>query len=195
MKVEETSLPGVKILAPRRFDDHRGFFSETWSRQTLRSVGIDVDFVQDNHSVSRAAGTVRGLHFQRPPRAQDKLIRVARGAVLDVAVDLRVGSPTYGRWTSTEISVQRWNQLFLPAGFAHGFCTLESDTHVLYKVSERYAPELAGGLAWDDPDLAIAWPPMERYVLSDRDRAWPRLVDVESPFRFDSRNSTDPAPP
>lgn len=186
VQVKGTHLPGVRILRPRRFEDARGFFSETYSRQALRSVGIDVDFVQDNHSFSRAVGTVRGLHYQAPPAAQHKLIRVARGSVLDVAVDLRRDAPTYGSWTSVELSAERWNQVFVPAGFAHGFCTLEPDTHVLYKVSAPYAPELEGGLAWNDPDLDIRWPTLERYVLSDRDRALPAFAELESPFLRDT---------
>ncbi|HZD04113.1 MAG TPA: dTDP-4-dehydrorhamnose 3,5-epimerase [Longimicrobiales bacterium] len=195
MKVEETALPGVTVLVPPRFEDDRGFFSETYSRRALRSVGIEVGFVQDNHSFSRSAGTIRGLHYQAPPMAQEKLIRVMRGSVLDVAVDIRVGSPTYGTWTSVEVSAERWNQVFVPAGFAHGFCTLEPDTHVLYKVSAPWAPELEAGLAWDDPDLAIRWPPLERYLLSDKDRALPAFAGLESPFRYDASGPDAPGRP
>jgi dTDP-4-dehydrorhamnose 3,5-epimerase len=179
MRVEETPIPGVKVLIPRRFEDARGFFSETYSREAFRDAGIDVEFLQDNHSFSRAAGTIRGLHYQVPPFAQDKLVRVVQGAILDVAVDLRARSPTYARWTAVEVSSERGNQVFLPAGCAHGFCTLEPDTHVLYKVSAAYAPGCERGLAWDDPDLAIRWPALERYVLSDRDRALPSLAELE----------------
>lgn len=183
MTVEETTIAGVKVLTPKRYGDERGFLSETYSVATMKAAGIDVPIVQENHSFSRTPGTVRGLHFQAPPHGQKKLIRVLRGAIFDVAVDIRVGSPTYGAWTSVELSDDRWNQLFLPAGFAHGFCTLTPDAHVLYKVSAGYAPESEGGLAWDDPELAITWPPMERYILSERDRAWPTLSTFESPFR------------
>lgn len=194
MEVVDGGLQGVKILAPPRHGDRRGFVSETYSRRELRAVGIDVEFVQDNHSASYEAGTVRGLHYQVPPAAQDKLVRVARGAVLDVAVDLRVGSPTFGAWTSVELSERRWNQVFVPAGFAHGFCTLESDSHVLYKVSAPYAPDLERGLPWDDPDLDIAWPRRERYILSDRDRGWPPFAELESPFRHAPAGPPPPTP-
>ena len=182
MLVEETAIDGVRVLTPRKYEDDRGLLSETYSRRALLDAGIETRFLQENHSVSTARGTVRGLHFQAPPHAQDKLVRVLRGAVLDVAVDLRRGSSTYGRWAAVELSASLWNQIFVPAGFAHGFCTLEPDTHVLYKLSAEYAPEFERGVRWDDPDLAIPWPGMERYILSERDREWPTLLELESPF-------------
>lgn len=180
------SIEGPRILRPPRFDDDRGFFSECWSRERFRALGIDVDFVQDNHSFSRHRGTVRGLHFQTPPAAQAKLVRVARGAVFDVVVDLRRGSPSYGAWEGVELSATRWNQLFVPTGFAHGFCTLEPDTDVIYKVSTPYRPGSEGGVRWDDPRLGIPWPlPPEGPTITDRDRRWPALDELDSPFRFE----------
>ncbi|WP_427791032.1 dTDP-4-dehydrorhamnose 3,5-epimerase [Brevundimonas diminuta] len=166
-----------------RYGDDRGWFSETWSRARFAAAGIDCDFVQDNHSRSEARGVVRGLHFQHPPHAQAKLVRCLRGAILDVAVDLRVGSPDFGRFHAVELTADSGDQLFVPPSFAHGFVTLQPGTEVAYKVSAPYAPDHEAGLAWDDPDLAIPWPvtPGEA-VLADRDRVWPRLKDLESPF-------------
>jgi len=187
MLVEKTAIDSVRILTPQRHEDPRGFLSETYSRRALLDAGIDARFLQENQSFSTMRGTVRGLHFQSPPHAQDKLVRVLRGAVLDVAVDLRRHSPTFGRWVAVELSDSLWNQIFVPAGFAHGFCTLEPDTHVLYKLTAHYAPEFERGVRWDDPDLAIPWPAMDGYVLSDRDREWPTLSEFESPF--DSRQT------
>lgn len=185
MQVSSLAIPEVRLIQPVRHGDHRGFFSETYSRRAFAAAGIGAEFVQDNHSLSAAPGTLRGLHFQVPPRAQAKLLRVMRGAVFDVAVDLRWGSPTYGRHVSAVISAEAWNQIFVPAGFAHGFCTLEPDTEVLYKVSDFYAPEAEQGLAWDDPDLAIDWPQGAGAVLSERDRRWPRLKDLARVFHYD----------
>jgi dTDP-4-dehydrorhamnose 3,5-epimerase len=183
MLVQDTPLAGVKIVTPRKHGDHRGFFSEVYNETTWRAAGLDIRFVQDNHSLSAAAGTIRGLHFQIVPRAQAKLVRVARGRVLDVAVDLRRSSPTYGRHFAIELSADNWAQLFVPVGFAHGFCTLTEDAEVLYKVSELYSPAHDRGLAWDDPDLAIAWPfTAEQATLSDKDRRWPRLRDLADVF-------------
>lgn len=184
MQVTSLEIPEVRLIAAVRHGDHRGFFSETYSRPAFAAAGIDVDFVQDNHSLSAEAGTVRGLHFQAPPRAQAKLLRVVRGAVFDVAVDLRWGSPTYGRHVSAVISAEAWNQIYVPAGFAHGFCTLEPGTEVLYKVSDVYAPEAEGGLLWNDPELGIAWPEGAGAVLSERDRGWPRLRDLARVFHY-----------
>ena len=151
----------------------------------MREAGITVDFVQDNHSLSAVPGTVRGLHFQRPPHAQAKLLRVIRGAVFDVVVDLRHGSPNYGRHVTTTVAAANWNQIFVPVGFAHGFCTLEADTEVIYKVSDYYAPEAESGVLWNDPDLTIDWPfTAEKVVLSDRDRAWPPLRDLSRVFTY-----------
>ena len=183
MLVQDTPLAGVEIVTPKKHVDRRGFFSEVYNEGTWRAAGFDIRFVQDNHSLSAAAGTIRGLHFQIAPRAQAKLVRVARGRVLDVAVDLRRASPTFGAHFATELSADNWAQLFVPVGFAHGFCTLTEDAEVLYKVSELYSPAHDRGLAWDDPDLAIAWPfAGEQATLSDKDRRWPRLRDLEDVF-------------
>ena len=183
MRVEELDIPAVKVLTPTKHGDHRGFFSETYNRQTLAKAGITIDFVQDNHSASAERGTIRGLHFQTPPFAQDKLVRVARGAVFDVAVDLRRGSPTYGQHVSVVLSAEAWNQILVPVGFAHGFMSLEPDTEVIYKVSNYYSPEHDKGLLWNDPDLAIRWPlDTAMAVLSPKDGNLPRLAEIDSPF-------------
>jgi dTDP-4-dehydrorhamnose 3,5-epimerase len=183
MIVEPLAIPEVKRLVPPIHRDARGAFSETYSRRALEAAGIDVDFVQDNHSVSRAKGVIRGLHYQCPPHAQAKLVRVARGAIFDVAVDIRRGSPTYGKHVSAILSAENWAQLFVPIGFAHGFCTLEPDTEVIYKASGYYAPQAESGIGWDDPDLAIAWPVAAAdAVLSDKDRRYARLAATEAVF-------------
>lgn len=183
MQIEETALPGVMILTPRRFGDARGWFMESWNRATLRDRGLDLDFVQDNHSLSREVGTVRGLHYQRPPRAQAKLVRVGRGRILDVAVDVRAGSATYGRWVGVELSAEDGRQLLVPVGFLHGFVTREPDTEVLYKCTDGYAPDCDGGVAWDDPEIGIDWGiEPGQAILSDKDRAAPRLKDWQTPF-------------
>jgi dTDP-4-dehydrorhamnose 3,5-epimerase len=185
MEVVDLELAGVKLLTPRKHGDARGFFSETYSRPVLARHGIEQEFVQDNHSLSAEPFTVRGLHFQASPFAQAKLIRVLRGRIYDVAVDIRRGSPSYGRWVAAEISEERWNQIFIPVGFAHGFCTLEPNTEVVYKVSAPYSPEHDAGLRWNDPALGIEWPFDEtRAVLSDKDRVAPLLADLNSPFGF-----------
>ncbi|MCO5089971.1 dTDP-4-dehydrorhamnose 3,5-epimerase [Bosea sp. (in: a-proteobacteria)] len=174
--LEDTAIPAVKIVTPKRLGDHRGFFSETWSRESFAAAGLNLDFVQDNHSLSGPAGTLRGLHFQSPPFAQDKLVRVTRGAILDVAVDIRASSPTFGLHVAVELSAQNWKQLLVPAGFAHGFVTLEPDTEVLYKVTAPYAPQSDHGLAFDDPALGIDWRlPLAALTLSEKDRKHPRL--------------------
>lgn len=181
--IEETSLPGVVIVRPRRFGDARGWFSETWNRRALAEAGIETDFVQDNHSLSADKGTVRGLHYQSPPFAQDKLVRVIRGAVFDVAVDLRRNSPTFGKHVCAEITAKAWNQILVPIGFAHGFVTLTDDTEVIYKVSNYYAPRHDFGLLWNDPALGIEWPVSpDEAILSDKDKVQPRLQDIEPPF-------------
>lgn len=184
MQAKATAIADVVELVPARIADVRGFFSATYSPDALAAAGIATcNWVQDNHVLSAARGTVRGLHFQIPPAAQAKLVRVTRGAILDVCVDLRRASPTYGRHVAIEISAAAWNQLFVPMGFAHGYCTLEPETEVLYKVSHAYAPEHERGLDWRDPALGIAWPlaPSDA-VLSDRDRRWPRLADLPAWF-------------
>ena len=184
MQIQETPLAGVKIITPRRFGDRRGFFSEVYNETRWREAGVDVRFVQDNHSRSAAVGTIRGLHFQIAPHAQDKLVRVARGRILDVAVDLRRSSPTFGRHVAVELSAENWRQLLVPIGFAHGFCTLEPETEVIYKVTNYYSPAHDHGLAFDDPALAIAWPvDAAKAILSDKDRRLPRLADC--PHYFD----------
>ncbi|WP_336810053.1 dTDP-4-dehydrorhamnose 3,5-epimerase [Bosea sp. MMO-172] len=179
LNVEETAIPAVKIVTPKKFGDHRGFFSETWSRKGFAEAGLDLDFVQDNQSLSGPVGTLRGLHFQSPPFAQDKLVRVTRGRILDVTVDIRTSSPTFGKHVAVELSAENWKQLLVPVGFAHGFVTLEPDTEVLYKVTAPYAPENDYGLAFDDPALGIDWRlPLSGLTLSDKDRKHPRLAEM-----------------
>lgn len=185
MQAEKLELEGLVLVTPRKFGDERGFFSEVYNAERFAEVGIGLPFVQDNHSRSGPRGTVRGLHFQAPPMAQGKLVRVVRGAVLDVAVDIRKGSPTYGRHAAVELSEENWQQLYVPPGFAHGFCTLAPETEVMYKVTAGYAPETEGGLAWDDESLGIDWPVRgEEALLSDRDLAWPVWDSFESPFVY-----------
>ena len=184
MDITPLTIPDVLILKLARHGDERGFFSETYSGKTLANHGIDLTFVQDNHAYSARAGTVRGLHFQSPPRAQAKLIRVARGAIFDVAVDLRHGSPSYGRSVSAVISAGAWNQILIPAGFAHGLCTLEDHTEVLYKVTDTYAPDCDHGILWNDPALGIDWPvSAAEAIVSDRDRQHPPLAGQPVWFR------------
>ncbi len=183
LHVEATTLRDVKIIRLKKFGDHRGFFSETYSRKAFAEAGIDHDFVQDNHSLSPVVGTLRGLHFQSPPFAQDKLVRVPRGRILDIAVDIRASSPDFGKAVAVELSAENWLQLLVPAGFAHGFVTLEPDTEVLYKVSAPYAPAHDHGLAFDDPALGIDWGlPADRLILSDKDRRHPRLSELPRYF-------------
>ena len=185
MRVEALSIADVKLLTPKIFRDERGFFSETYHRGVLAAAGIDRTFVQDNQSLSRAKGVLRGLHFQIAPHPQGKLVRVTRGAIFDVAVDIRQGSPSFGRHVSAILSADNWAQLWVPEGFAHGFCTLEPDTEVIYKVTDFYAPECDRGLAWDDPDLGIAWPLSgSQTILSDKDRQHPRLRDLPAHFTY-----------
>jgi dTDP-4-dehydrorhamnose 3,5-epimerase len=186
MQVLATEIAAVKEIRPIRHGDPRGFFSEIFRETLLREHGIDVPFVQENHSLSVDRGVVRGLHFQTPPQGQDKLVRVAVGAILDVAVDIRVGSPTYGRHVAVVLSAEQGNQLFVPEGFAHGFCTLEPNTEVVYKVSRYYSPAHDRGLAWDDPALGIAWPVSgAEALLSDKDRRNPFLADLPADCRFE----------
>lgn len=183
MLIEDASIPDVKILTPRKFIDDRGFFSETYKRAAFEEVGLRLDFVQENHSLSVEVGTIRGLHFQSPPFAQHKLVRVTRGRILDVVVDIRCSSSTYGRHFVIELSASNWRQLLVPIGFAHGFCTLEPDTEVLYKVTSPYSPSHDYGLAWDDPALAIDWPVTTTHaILSDKDRHHPTLSALARHF-------------
>ena len=186
MDVEATSLPGVLLLKPRYFHDARGYFVETYNARAAFEAGFTTTFVQDNQALSRKRGTVRALHFQVPPKAQAKLVRVLRGSIYDVAVDLRLGSPSYGKWVAANLTAQGGEQIFVPRGFAHGYCTIEDDTEVAYKVDDYYAPECEWGLSWDDPALGIGWPvsPADA-VLSDKDRKLPRFADFASPFRYD----------
>jgi len=181
MQVRQLGLGGVCEITPKRFGDHRGFFSETYNAADLAKAGIRLVFVQDNHSLSVPAGVLRGLHYQLPPMAQDKLVRVVRGAILDIAVDIRRSSPTFGKWLSLEISADRWNQLLVPRGFAHGFVTLAENTEVVYKVTAPYSPQHERAIRFDDPALAIDWrrSPSE-VVLSEKDGAAPAFVDAET---------------
>jgi len=176
MQIVETEIAEVKVIKPVRHVDARGFFSEVFKESALREHGIDIPFVQDNHSLSASKGVVRGLHFQIPPFAQAKLLRVTRGSIFDVAVDMRSGSPSFGRHVSAVLSAADWNQIFIPEGFAHGYCTLEPDTEVLYKVSAYYSAEHDRGLLWNDPALGIAWPvSADEASMSDKDRTLPVL--------------------
>jgi len=184
-EIFRTVLPDVIRILPSRFGDHRGFFSETYSQLAYANLGIEAVFVQDNHSLSAAVGTVRGLHFQVPPHAQAKLVRCGRGAIFDVAVDIRRGSPTYGRWAGFTLSAENGAQLYIPVGFAHGFATLEPDSEIIYKCSDYYAPETEGALRWDDSDIGIAWPLTAAPVLSEKDASAPLLADFNSPCTFE----------
>ena len=176
MQIIETTIPEVKVLVPRQFKDARGFFSEIYSRQKFRAAGIDAEFVQDNHSLSVERGVVRGLHYQIAPMAQDKLVRVVRGAIMDVAVDIRRSSRTFGKHVAVKLSADNWHQMFIPIGFAHGFATLEPNTEVVYKVSNFYSPAHERGVRWNDPELGINWGIGEAdAILSEKDRVYPLL--------------------
>jgi dTDP-4-dehydrorhamnose 3,5-epimerase len=185
MQVAETNIAGVKIITPVRHGDERGFFSEVFKENVLQKHGIDVHFVQDNHSLSASKGVVRGLHFQIPPFAQAKLLRVTAGSVFDVAVDIRWGSPSFGRHVAVVLSAAEWNQIFIPEGFAHAYCTLEPSTEVVYKVNGYYSAEHDRGLLWNDPSLGISWP-LEAgdAILSDKDRRHPVLADLPHYFHY-----------
>ena len=185
MQVISTEIADVKEIRPVRRCDPRGFFSEIFREDLLRTHGIDVAFVQENHSLSVERGVVRGLHFQIPPAGQAKLVRVGAGSILDVAVDIRAGSPSYSRHVAVVLSAAEGNQLFVPEGFAHGFCTLEPNTEVIYKVNRYYSPEHDHGLLWNDPALGIAWPISEGdALLSDKDRRQPALAELPAHFRY-----------
>lgn len=185
MQIEQTVLDGVMILTPARHGDARGFFSESWNRATLARHGIEIDFVQDNHSMSVHPGTVRGLHFQTPPHAQAKLVRCGRGRLFDVAVDIRRNSPTYGAWVGVELSFENGRQLLIPEGFAHGFVTRQADTEIIYKCSDHYALDCDRALAFDDPDIGIDWGVgRSAAILSEKDAGAPRLRDYDSPFQW-----------
>ena len=182
LEARPLEVPELIELTPRRFGDDRGFFSEVWNHARFAEAGIPAQFVQDNVSLSRSRGVLRGLHFQTPPAAQAKLVRVSRGSIFDVGVDIRRSSPTFGRWAGVVLSAEKWNQLYVPEGFAHGFVTLEDDTEVTYKVSAAYSPEHDRSIRFDDPAIGIAWPLDGDPVLSDKDAAAPLLADVETGF-------------
>jgi dTDP-4-dehydrorhamnose 3,5-epimerase len=183
MVVENTAIPDVKLITPAKFGDTRGFFSETYSRKKLAEQGIAGEFVQDNHSMSARPGVVRGLHYQLAPMAQAKLVRCVKGKILDVVVDIRRGSPTFGRVVREIISAENWKQIFVPVGFAHGFSVLEPDTEVIYKVTADYSPAHERGIAWNDPALAIDWQvQLDQVVLSEKDKKNPLLKDATELF-------------
>ncbi|HTI80402.1 MAG TPA: dTDP-4-dehydrorhamnose 3,5-epimerase [Acetobacteraceae bacterium] len=178
MNVETTAIAGVLLVTPQRFPDGRGFFSETWNERRFTEAGIPGPFVQDNHALSRERGVLRGLHLQIGPNAQGKLVRAVRGAIWDVAVDIRRGSPTYGKHFGTVLSAENWSQLWIPVGLLHGYCTLEPDTEVIYKVTAPWDRAAERGVVWNDPDLSVPWPvATEEAILSDKDRALPGLAD------------------
>jgi len=191
-EIAPQSLRDILLITPKKFGDARGHFMETYSQPRLAAAGFHGVFLQDNQSLTAAVGTVRGLHFQAPPHAQDKLVRVTRGAIFDVSVDIRVGSPTFGQHVAVELSAENNRQLLIPAGFAHGFQTLTADCEVLYKVTDVYAPETEGGLLWNDPALGIAWPiAADRAFLNPRDAGWPTLATLDSPFSVAGGDKND----
>ncbi len=184
MQVNQTPLAGILIVQPARHGDHRGFFEESWNKSQMFQHGIDIDFVQDNHSISSEIGTVRGLHFQSPPHAQDKLVRCGRGSLFDVVVDVRVDSPTYGQWFGEKLSFENGKQLLVPKGFLHGFMTLEPNTEIIYKCSGYYAPQCDGAVGWDS--CGIEWPlDVASPVLSAKDKVAMPLEEFESPFVYE----------
>jgi dTDP-4-dehydrorhamnose 3,5-epimerase len=172
------ALPDVLLITPKRHGDARGWFAETWSRKAMSAAGVEADFVQDNQAFNARKGTLRGLHFQTAPHAQGKLVRVLKGAIFDVAVDIRPGSPTFGQWVGATLTAEAGEQIWVPRGFAHAYCTLTDDTELFYKVDGQYAPDCEGGIIWNDPDLAIDWPLDGEPVLSDKDQKLPRLKDL-----------------
>jgi len=184
VQVMTTELPGILIIEPNRFGDARGFFSESWNRRRMAGHGIEIDFVQDNHSMSLEPGTLRGLHFQTPPHAQAKLVRCGRGAFMDVVVDIRHGSPTFGRWLGVDLSFENGRQLLVPEGFLHGFVTRQAETEIIYKCSDYYAPDCDAAVHYDDPDLAIDWGLDGPPILSEKDAAAPRLRDLPAYFTW-----------
>jgi dTDP-4-dehydrorhamnose 3,5-epimerase len=185
MKIEETGLSGLKVLTPLRFGDTRGFFSESWNKRLLAQHGIEFDFVQDNHSLSAAVNTVRGLHFQAPPHAQTKLVRCGKGRLFDVAVDIRAGSPTFGKWFGIELSFENGKQLLVPAGFLHGFSTRAPETEIIYKCTDYYDAAADGAVRFDDPAIGVDWGLSGPAILSDKDRAAPLLRDFATPFIYE----------
>lgn len=192
MKIEKTAIDDVVILTPRRFGDDRGWFTESWHAAQMKAQGLDLAFVQDNHSFSAKRGTLRGLHYQSPPHAQDKLVRATRGSILDVAVDFRAGSPNFGKWVGVELSAENGKQLLVPKGFLHGFVTLTDDVEVQYKCTDVYAPECDGNIRWDDPTIGVDWAmcgalPEEGAQLSAKDAVAPYFADVSSPFTYEAK--------
>ncbi|MEG3179092.1 dTDP-4-dehydrorhamnose 3,5-epimerase [Sphingomonas sp. LT1P40] len=179
------AIPEVIEVIPPKFGDHRGFFSEVFKQSAFVAEGIDIGWIQDNHSHSAPAGTIRGCHFQVPPTAQDKLVRVLKGAVYDVAIDIRKGSPSYGKWVGCELSAEKWNQLLVPKGFAHVFMTLVPHTEVMYKVSAPWSKDDERAIRWDDPALGIDWPDLGPVTITDKDRDAPLLADYDSPFIYE----------
>ncbi|MBD0381616.1 dTDP-4-dehydrorhamnose 3,5-epimerase [Paenibacillus sedimenti] len=189
MKVISTKLPGVLVFEPKSYGDHRGFFMESYNRHTLEQLGIHHDFIQDNHSLSVQAGILRGLHYQLAPKAQTKLVRVLSGAVYDVVVDIRQGSPTYGEWAGVILSAENKRQILVPQGFAHGICTLVPNTQLMYKVDQYYSPEHDRGIGWNDPQLGIEWPVSDP-ILSDKDRGQPPLAQAEINYLYERKEQT-----
>lgn len=185
MEITDTKLTGCKIITPKKFTDNRGYFTESWNKVSMAAAGIKVDFVQDNHSFSADKRTVRGLHYQAPPHAQDKLVRAAIGSILDVVVDVRIGSPTYGQWVAELLSEENGRQLLVPKGFLHGFITCEDNVHIIYKCSDIYAPEADASVRFDDPDIGIDWQYDGEATLSDKDAKAPSFKDFKSPFIFE----------
>jgi dTDP-4-dehydrorhamnose 3,5-epimerase len=185
MKIEKLAIPEVLLITPPKFGDSRGFFSETWSSSKLAAQGFTEHFIQDNQSFSAAKGTIRGLHCQMAPSVQGKLVRVTKGAIWDVAVDIRKGSPTYGKWAAAELSEENWAQLWIPGGFLHGFCTIAPNTEVIYKVTADYNKEAERAVIWNDPDLALPWPvEAGQEALSDKDKIAPRLAECDAWFTY-----------
>tara|TARA_B100000214_G_scaffold223719_1_gene162794 strand:- start:8320 stop:8883 length:564 start_codon:yes stop_codon:yes gene_type:complete len=183
LNIQETELEGVLLLEPTVFGDHRGFFMESYTKKKFEEMGLSYDLIQDNHSLSSESGTLRGLHYQTNPMALTKIVRCTRGGILDVVVDIRNGSPTYGKWISAKLTAENKLQIVVPKGFAHGICTLEDNTEIMYKVDEYYSPEHDKGILWSDPELAIDWP-VENPILSDKDKAQPLLHDADNNFVY-----------
>jgi dTDP-4-dehydrorhamnose 3,5-epimerase len=189
MQIERLEIEDIFVILPAKHGDPRGFFSETYRSGFLQKQNVDAQFVQDNHVYSAQLGVLRGLHFQTPPHAQGKLVRCIKGSILDVCVDIRRGSPTFGHHVAIELSAANWKQLWLPPGFAHGYITLEPDCEVIYKVTDYYAKDCERGVAWDDPDLAIDWRiSVANLIISEKDRTNPRLADIKPPFRYHQRS-------
>ncbi|HVR59553.1 MAG TPA: dTDP-4-dehydrorhamnose 3,5-epimerase [Pseudolabrys sp.] len=185
MQIQPLAIPDILLIIPIKRHDERGFFSETSRRDVLAAAGVTEEFIQDNHVYSAKRGVLRGLHFQTPPHAQGKLVRCTRGAILDIAVDIRKGSPTYGQHAAAELSAENWHQLWIPAGFAHGYVTLESHSEVIYKVTDYWHPACERGIAWNDPELAIEWGiSTADAIVANKDRTNPRLSELESFFDF-----------